>query len=140
MKHFAVAVFFVFAFCSSINVSAEQVKTDFSLAAECTTDGTNWDGSRNDCRSAQPSCYNAPPGFVVVEKSASPACTSCNGSENSCDLSFFDPVEVIEGTGITQPRKICMGAYARSPGGMNNANARGWSKCVATGKITSYNK
>jgi hypothetical protein len=30
-----------------------------------------------------------------------PACTSCNGSENSCGLSFFDPVRFIDGTGIT---------------------------------------
>lgn len=117
---------------------AEPVKTDISLSAECTTDGTKWDGSRNDCKSSKPSCYDAPAGFVIVEKSVSPVCTSCNGSQNSCDISFSNQVEVVAGTGITQPRQVCLTATATSPGGMANANARGWSKCVASAKLTSY--
>ena len=117
---------------------AEPVKTDISLSAECTTDGTEWDGSRNDCRSSQASCYDAPAGFVIVEKSVSPTCTSCNGSKNACEITFLNQVEVIPETGIMQPRKVCLTASATSPGGMANANARGWSKCVASAKLTSY--
>lgn len=117
---------------------ADPIKTDISLSAECTTDGTNWDGSRNDCKSAKPSCYDAPAGFVIVEKSVSPTCTSCNGSQNACDITFSNQVEVVSGTGITQPRQVCLTASATSPGGMGNANARGWSKCTASGKLTSY--
>lgn len=136
MKYYLVAP--LIFFLASTSTLAEPSKTEIALSAECTTDGTEWDGSRKACQSAEPSCYDAPSGYVIVEKSVSPTCPSCSGSDNRCDISFHDQVEVIEGTGITQPRKVCLTAYARSPGGMGNANARGWSKCKATGKLTSY--
>lgn len=123
----------------SSSTLAAQTKTSVALAAECTTDGTEWNGARNDCRSARSSCETAPEGHVVVEKSIQATCTSCNGSENSCDVSFDDYVEVIKDSGIKQPRTVCLSAFAKSPGGMNNANARGWAKCVANGNLTTYN-
>lgn len=106
-----------------------------SLATECTTDGTNWKGERGDCNSSTPSCYKAPDGYVVDETSISVRCNSCNPPdhpESGCKIDYQEKVDV--GKGIRQATKACLTAHARSPGGMDHVNARGWAKCVADGR------
>ena len=120
-------------------IQARETKS-ISLTAECTTKGTDWDGSRNSCHS-KAQCQNVPSGYVIVEKSVERKCTSCNGSESSlaqsCRYSFGDFVEVIPGSGIEQPTQLCVSAHARSP--RHHHGARGWAKCEFNVNYVKYN-
>lgn len=105
------------------------------IAAECTTKGTDWDGSRNSCRSGV-SKVTAPANHVFAEKSLSGGMTSGAGSEKDCILKWHDYIEVIPGTGIKQPRTVTLQAKARSP--EHDRGARGWAKCKYTVNVVKY--
>lgn len=126
--------------CTALSNASGNETRPISLTAECTTKGTDWDGSRNACHS-KAQCQKVPSGYVVVKDSITRKCRSCNGSESSlersCRYSFGDPVEVVPNTGIYQPTKVCVSAHARSP--RHHHGARGWAKCEFSGKYVKYN-
>lgn len=113
--------------------------TPITLTAECTTKGTDWDGSRNSCHSRE-QCQAVPEGFVIAEKSVERSCSSCNGSESSveqsCRFRFDNYVEILPGSGIKQPTRICVSAHARSP--RHHRGSRGWAKCTFSGHYVKF--
>lgn len=113
------------------NTAAQDVTT------QCTTGGTGWDGRRKACDS-QPTTIRAPEGYVFVVNKHTVRVTSANGSENDCRFSFDDPVEVVPGTGITQPRSFTAVAHARSPKG--HSSGRGWTTCAHHLEMVSYKR
>ena len=109
-----------------------------SVAAQCTTDSTGLNGVRHDCDSA-PTVITAPAGFVFIKdgpKGLSGGKTSGNGSEHECRYEWSDLVEVVPGTGITQPRTFSLRAHARSPHG--HSSGRGWVACQYQLTLTAF--
>lgn len=108
---------------------------DFSLAAECRTrDQTRLDGQRDDCTSAAV-CETSEIEYIIVQNSIKTVIDSYISSgprESTCSVDFYDFVEVIPGTGITQPRKVCLTTRATSPSGAYNGN--GFARCILNGK------
>jgi hypothetical protein len=109
--------------------------TPQTLSAECTTDATGGDGVRHDCDS-QPSTLTAPAGFVFIQNGLTGGETSGNGDEHECRNGWSNFVEVLPGSGITQPRTFSLRAHARSPSG--HWSGRGWSVCTYTLTLTQY--
>lgn len=132
------ALIVVILFFLTTNSSAREVKP-IDLKAECTTKGTDWDGSRNSCHTKE-QCQAVPNGFVIVEDKISRKCTSCNGSENSvqksCRYTIGGLVELLPDSGIMEPTTICVSAHARSP--RHNHGPRGWAKCEFTATYVKY--
>ncbi len=116
-------------------VLAQEV-IEFDYRAECTTEATGGDGVRHSCRSEW-STHTVPSGYVYIENKLEKGTTSDAGSENYCEHEFSDLVEVVSGTGITQPRTLKVRAVARSPKG--HFTGRGWSKCYFRGVYVKYN-
>ena len=123
----AVGLFFIAAH------AAEAQGTSQSVSVECTTDATGLDGVRHDCN-ATPSVIRAPANFVFNQNTAKGGETSGNGDDHVCGLNFSDQIEVIPGTGITQPATTT--AHARSPSG--HASGRGWVNCTYTIELVKY--
>ncbi|WP_143142404.1 hypothetical protein [Nitrosovibrio sp. Nv17] len=121
-------------------VATAQTNVDqvgFDLKAECTTRGTDWDGTGHGCTS-DPQTYTAPSGYVIVKDSVQALENSGAGRRHNCPVEFRDDVEIIKGVGIYQPRTMIMYAEAQSPGGMSSAGKRGWARCSFVGFITKY--
>lgn len=118
-----------------VSVHANAAPTPQKISAECTTDSTGGNGVRHDCDST-PSVVTAPDGFVFIQNGLSGGKTSGAGDEHDCRFSWSNYVEVIPGTGITQPRTFTLQAHARSPSG--HWAGRGWVNCEFQLAVTSY--
>lgn len=116
--------------------AAAQETIEQILTAECTTKATGGDGTRSACDSER-SQIRAPANYVFVQNSLSGGEVSGNGSEHECLFGWDRFVEVIKGTGITQPTVFWIQAHARSPKG--HFSGRGWAHCKYTVKLTRYN-
>jgi len=116
-------------------VSADEKTVTGSLASEVTTKGTNLNGTRESADSEW-SKVTVPEGFVIVEKKTKVHELSAAGSEHDCEVKYEDYVEVIAGTGITQPRTILVKTHARSP--KNEHGARGWMKVKVEYEAVRY--
>jgi hypothetical protein len=103
------------------------------VKADCTTGPTHFDGSRQDITCQQ--CYAATKGYVIVQNATGSRIVG-GFNERTCSTSFSDFVEVLPGSGITQPTKACTIGFARSPGGMGNAGARASVECELSGQIS----
>lgn len=110
---------------------------EVTVAAECTTVGTTWDGARSVCDSEW-STMTVPEGFVFIESSYTVTVVSENGSDSQAHHEWADYVEIVPGTGITAPRTLRVRVHARSPGGSFQPGRRGWMKIRATAKYTKY--
>lgn len=106
-----------------------------NITAECTTDETGGSGVRHDCDSA-PSTGSAPDGYVFSQNQALVTKSSGNGDESDCNFGWSDFVEVVPGSGLTQPRTFTLSAHARSPSG--HWAGRGWANCSATLRLAKY--
>ena len=119
----------------NVDVAAGAKDGVTSLSAECTTQETGCDGVRHGCQSGL-SKNKLPSGYVYVVSKFEKWCNSCAGSENDCSHWWEDWVEIIPGSGITQPTSIVVQASARGPRG--NCAGRGWSKCGYKAPYTKY--
>lgn len=124
-----------FALAALLGANSEAAQTPQTVTSECTTDATGLDGVRHDCDS-QPTIVTAPAGYVFIQNAVSGGETSGNGDEHACRTSWSEYVEVVQGTGITQPRTFSLQSHARSPSG--HASGRGWSVCSYALLITQY--
>jgi len=79
--------------------------TTQEIAAECTTEATGPDGTRENCDSAV-TRVTAPESHVFSEKTLQGGETSGNGSEHECRLKWENYVEVVSGSEIYQPRTM----------------------------------
>jgi len=122
-------------------VGAEATPTDArvlqQLAASCTTRETGLSGVRHACDSAV-QVVRAPSGHVFAERTLAQRSYSGNGSEHNCIVEWADFVEVIPGSGITQPTALYVRAHARSPKGA--ARGRGWASCTYDVLISKYTR
>lgn len=124
---------FVFAGLGAGAAHAGAEKLE-DLNVHCTTAGTSPDGSGKNCSSS--GCVRAPDGFVIVRDSYNVTDNSNNGGWYGVEFSEF--VEIIPGTEITGPKKVCINVGANSKAGMVNANVRGWMDVTGHGKISKY--
>jgi hypothetical protein len=115
--------------------SASGAPTPQTLSAECTTDATGGDGVRHSCDSAS-SILTAPAGFVFIQNGLQGGETSGTGDEHECRVAWSNFVEVIPGTGITQPRTFTLQAHAKSPSGY--FKGRGWATCTYQLSLAGY--
>jgi hypothetical protein len=109
-----------------------QVQT---ITSECTTSPTGPDGARHGCDS-DVSRVTAPDGYVFSQNSLQGGETSGAGSEHQCRPGWDDYVEIIPGSGITQPRTLTLQSHALGPKGY--MTGRGWVKCAFTANIAKY--
>ena len=117
------------------NIGDKGVSTNFTLVSQCTTEATGGNGARHSC-SGEPSSATAEDGYVIAEKAVVWAEASGAGSEHDCHVAFADYVEVIPGTGITQPRSVSIWATATGPSGY--FTGRGWETCKLSGFTSKY--
>ena len=87
----------------------------------CTTDSTEWNGSRKSCSADV--CWTAPPGRVIV--SAHAVEHSGNGDQHD----FSGPRYVPD---RERSFGVCFHVSAKSKGGMTNSGVRGWEKLNVT--------
>jgi hypothetical protein len=120
----------------AVPAQAEE-PVEISIAAECTTEGTKWDGSRSDCDSEW-STFTVPDGYVFAQTSYNESILSENGSQSQSFHEWADYVEIIPGTGISSPRTLRVRVHARSPSGKFQPGRRGWMKIKATAKYARY--
>jgi hypothetical protein len=106
------------------------------LHVHCTTEGTSSDGSGKHC--ADQGCMSAPDGYVIIRDAYKVSDNSNNGGWYG--INFSDLVEVIKGTGITQPTKVCINVGANSEAGMTHIGQRGWMDVTGLGSISRYTK
>ncbi len=132
MNHFGTAIF-IATVALALPASADQQTQ--TLSTQCTTDPTGGDGVRHDCNS-DPTTITAPDGYVFSQNSVKGGETSGAGDEHSCNLSWSNFVEVIPGSGITQPRTATTSCHARGPSG--HWAGRGWCGCTYTITLTKY--
>jgi hypothetical protein len=114
-----------------LHVAAPQ-----TLSGECATDPTSFDGARDTCKS-DVSTLRAPVDHVFVMNSAMSRRTSAAGESPECHLEWAEHIEIIPGTGITQPQAVAVWATARSPAGPGQVK-RGWSRCEYTIQLTKW--
>jgi hypothetical protein len=118
---------------SSVEVS-ERAAQIVTISAECTTRGTDLDGSRNSCNSAW-TTFTLPNGHAFLEQTIAKHCNSCNGSSNRIDHEWADFVTIIPGTSFRAPRTLRVKVHARSPG---CRGCRGWTKATVTAEYMKY--
>lgn len=111
---------------------ADQVSIDLSIS--CTTPGTGANGERHDCTTDQ-SRQSAPESYVIAENSIN-IDVKGRGSYYECYHHFTDYVEVIPGSGLTQPKTILFSAKAMGPEG--HGTGSGDVRCHITGFYTKY--
>ncbi len=104
------------------------------LHAHCMTDGTGADGSGKNCSDS--ACTSAPDGYIIIREKYQVAVNSNNGGHYGVD--FSEQQEVIPGSGITQPKKVCITVGANSQAGVDHVNARGWMDVTGNGAISKY--
>ena len=119
--------------CLSFSAKAQPQKIQ-PLHVDCTTAGTSPDGSGKNC--SDRGCYSAPDDHVIVRDFYVVTERANNGGWYGVE--FSEPVEVVAGTGITAPRKVCISVGANSKGGMFSAGSRGWEDVVGEGQISKY--
>jgi hypothetical protein len=122
------------AMCLSSSVVFGATTTQ-EIAAECTTKGTNLNGTRESCDS-EITRITAPENHVFSEKTLQGGETAGRGSEHECRLGWENYVEVVPGSEIYQPRTMTLQAHARSP--RHHIGSRGLAKCRYTVKVTKY--
>ena len=110
---------------------AEQM----TITAECVTDPTEADGIRHACDS-NPSIGKAPPGFVFNQNQMSVSVSSNATGEHYCRSGWTNFVEVLPGSGITQPTTFALSAHALGPSG--HWAGPGWVKCTALLGLAKY--
>lgn len=104
----------------------------FDFKSDCKTKGTSAFGDPDRCNDQD--CFTAPSGFVIVQNKTK-VDTSGRG-EPRCSLPQYENlVEVIPGTGITQPTKVCVSARGKSEPGMGCIGCTGTVTCSVTGEI-----
>lgn len=136
MKLFeAITVFSAIVTSSLVYAADGPEVVEYDYRAECTTKATGGDGARSGCDSAW-STHKVPSGYAYVEDKLEKGFTSKNGSEKRCDHAWTDEVEIVKGTGITQPTTLKVRAHARSPRG--HFAGRGWAKCYFKGVYVKY--
>lgn len=131
----AVVIIFAAALGCSGQTNAQPQKLE-TLHVHCTTAGTSPMGEGKNC--ADHGCTSAPDGYVIIRDSYKVAERSNNGGWYKVE--FSDPMEVLEETGITAPRRVCMSVGANSDSGMTNIGVRGWMDVTGDGFISSYKK
>jgi hypothetical protein len=104
------------------------------LHAQCTTAGTSPGGAGQNC--ADTECASAPEGYVIIRDAYQVTENSNNGGWHG--IAFSDLVELIPGSGITGPRKVCISVGANSEGGLLHAGPRGWIDVTGQGSISRY--
>jgi hypothetical protein len=112
--------------------SAQQPRV---VTAACTTRATTADGRQRSCRSERQT-IRAPEDHVFVQNSLQGGFTRRNGSTNNCFHGWDDFVEVVPGSGITQPKTFWLQAHARSPRG--SFAGPGWTACRFTLDLSRY--
>jgi hypothetical protein len=117
---------------SSVSIAQPQQLKE--LHVDCTTPGTSPGGAGQNC--ADRGCTSAPEGFVIIRDKYVVTERSNNGGWYGVEYS--DPVEVLPGTGITQPTTVCITVGANSKGGIFNAGSRGWIDVVGNGSISKF--
>jgi hypothetical protein len=122
---------------ASFAISTNVIAQEQVITAECTTRPTGGDGVRHGCSSKR-SEIRAPEGHVFVQNSLQGGLTSGAGSQRDCRFAWDNYIEVIPGTGITQPATLYLSAHARGPKG--HFAGRGWAHCRYTVKITRYTR
>jgi hypothetical protein len=95
-----------------------------TLHTQVTTEGTTVGLARKSATSDW-TTVNAPEGYVFIKDNTETVLKSHNGSDNRVDIEYKNNVEIVVGTGIVQPRTICIRSHARSP--QNKPGARGWT-------------
>jgi hypothetical protein len=106
-----------------------------TLHVHCTTAGTGADGSGKHCE--ENGCQAAPEGYVIIRDSYQVRDNSNNGGGIDA-VQFTDLVEIIPGTAITGPRRVCIRVHANSQAGVFNAGARGWIDVTGDGSVSRY--
>ena len=108
-----------------------------TLAAECTTKGTDNQGRGQTCRSDRQE-FHAPDNHVFAQNSLEKTRDDRNGRGPHCDetIHWDNFVEVIPG--VTQPTTFIMSVSARSDGGIPNIGVRGWLKCTYRVDVVRY--
>ena len=108
-----------------------------ALTAECTTRQTGGDGARHRCTS-DPQTIVAPEDHVLIENSLKIERLSRNGTGGYCSdhIEWGNYVEIIPGSGITQPTSLTVHVSARSPRGY--WTGRGWIRCRFTVKMGKF--
>lgn len=121
---------------------------DFTLEAECRTDGTSPTGERRSCDSVF-SELEAQAGCVFNDRELQKERQGGEnaqgwhwlteiGSENNVRFEFSNYIEIIPGSGLTYPTHIKFGVHARSKGGMGHIGERGFSQAVLCGHYIKY--
>jgi hypothetical protein len=106
------------------------------ITAECTTRGTEISGKRNSCYSDPITKITAPKDHVFAERTLQGGLVRQAGSERRCIVGWDNYIEIIPGTGITQPTTITLQAHARSPRGYDGR--RGWAACKYSVRMSKY--
>lgn len=130
---FAIYIVTAIGCLTALEATAAPEKLE-PLHVHCTTAGTGTMGEGRNCSDV--GCVSAPAGYVIIRDSYQISETSNNGGWHS--VAFSDPVEIVAGTGITAPRKVCISVGANSEGGMTHAGSRGWEDVVGNGSISKY--
>lgn len=129
----------VFAALAAIGVTAwtgaaRADQVPMQLAIECTTPPTQGNGVRHDCKTEE-TRQMAPDGYVIVQNSIKMDNTG-RGSYHDCNSRFEEFVEIIPGSGITQPRTFVIWAKAMGPTG--HFSGTGDVSCKVSGFYTKY--
>lgn len=114
----------------------DDVKTPFTIAAECTTDPNDLSGKSKDCDSKE-SVVNAPDGFVLDDREFVVS-HSYNGRDPDVHLSWENHKEIIPGSGLKFPTTVKLRVHARTPKGHNGQ--RGWNKYQISGNMIELKK
>ncbi len=111
---------------------ADQVPMQLSI--ECSTPPTQGDGVRHDCKTSE-TRQAAPENYVIAQNSIK-VVNKGKGSYHDCNPRFEDYVEIIPGSGITQPKTFVIWAKAMGPSG--HFAGTGSVQCDVTGFYTKY--
>jgi hypothetical protein len=109
---------------------------NFSIVAHVDVDQTPLSGARNSGSSAW-SSIEAPPEYVINKDKVQFAWTH-DATEEWNEKKWENPVEIIPGSGIEQPRKLSIQVGCYSKHGALSGGA--WADLKATGVFSKYTR
>src|SRR5476649_1122704 len=122
-----------FALVAAGNVLPQPAPTSFQFTAhEIETAKVNESGKRNDQSSTE--CWSAASRPFDQATVITKAEKQEDADVAQCDPSFFDYVEIIPGTGIVAPNKVCLNSFVVSVGGVLHYGKRGRLQCSVGGQ------
>jgi hypothetical protein len=110
----------------SFQFTAQEIET-----AKVNESGKRNDQSSSDCWSAPSRPFDQSTVTTKVEKQE-------DADVVRCDPSFFNYVEIIPGTGIVAPNKVCLNSFVVSVGGVVHYGKRGRLQCSVSGQYIDY--